>query len=1017
MPVTLKVFRVRFIVLASAVLALGSIALAGMDNGWADKMAGSRERFSRTAEHDFFTVPVDEAIIIDNDQSARKEKDGVMLIKEGARARWSFKPKEGGKWHLFMVGDSNWVKASELSLAGQKVGLPELDKLVKIGGEFDLAAETNQLEVTFLRKYRPTSHQKITHIIFSKDKDFDRTLCHTGIKKIDDTLFQNMIQRIWAEHPMECDWFLQDNKVNRGWGKAEGLDARGDFAEYFRKDRDNSLEVKLLESVAKETGDKPQAAYPAGDRQCLEEYLRLCWKRRTARLRQLLDKTDKVVYATHHKMGRIYLATETQECPDGSELRIIDLSPVAKGEAPKDELLFDSQNGIVRDPEISFDAKRLLFAWRKTNKFKATLGCMAPPEGNYKIYEMDLATRQIRPLTTDETYGADFEPCYLPNGDIIFSSSRIVQEVTCGWGDCSNLFIMDKDGNYARRIGFDQTHTAFPHLLDDGRVVYTRRDYNDRGQTYSHALFVMNQDGTKQMEYYGNHTCEPTSFQHTRPIPGTGKAISIAGGYHCPQGGKLCVIDVNKGRQDYKGITFINWDHTKKVTSGDRYGREGEQYAYPVPIDNEHLLVAYDPIGGYRSDEKGRLAPQEENCKNFFPDHYGLYFMGLDGRRELLARHKTLTSIQAVPVMTRKFPITRGNTVDYKKTTGTYYAQNVYYGRSTTGLEPGSIKKMRVVRLFYKPVSIGGADWKPPSEESGPGKKYSSFGRHSLTPVGLGAAGYEAKEIVGEADVHEDGSVFFEAPARVPLYFQLIDKDGHVAQTMRSWTTLMPNENFSCVGCHEDKDSPPLINAPRSIALQNNAQKLHAFAGVSARPFSYAKMVQPIWNKHCVACHAPGKKAATIDLTDAVVLDLPGDKTFDSTRRKFYQSYVTLLKAERNRGGNDKRLGPGTPNEWVNYWTKFLTVELIPPYYAGSCKSELIKMLKNKHGKCELTSDEINTVSAWIDLNVPFVGEYDEMNDWDQRELDYYGRKTAERKRNELIEAKNIQGYIQNGQP
>ena len=49
--------------------------------------------------------------------------------------------------------------------------------------------------------------------------------------------------------------------------------------------------------------------------------------------------------------------------------------------------------------------------------------------------------------------------------------------------------------------------------MNDGRVVYTRWEYSDRGQIYPQPLFQMNPDGTGQTEYYGNNSWFPT----TRP--------------------------------------------------------------------------------------------------------------------------------------------------------------------------------------------------------------------------------------------------------------------------------------------------------------------------------------------------------------------------------------------------------------------------------------------------------------------------------------------------------------------
>ncbi len=831
---------------------------------------------------------------------------------------------------------------------------------------------------------------------------------------------------LWKDFPKECDWFLQDNPVHGNWGDGRLFDARGDFAAYLKSDRDSTLEQQLIARVLDELGPDGtplrQALKnlrlkktPPDDPAWLQLYIEACRLRRQQRMAPLLAETKQLVYATHMNMGTIYLATETQGCPPGSQLRIIDLAPEAEGRPLKDELLFDSENGIVRDPELSFDGTRLLFAWRKTNRGLSTTGRLAPPEGNYKIYEMTLADRSIRQLTTDATYGADFEPCCLPDGNIMFSSSRCVQEVTCGWGDGSNLYLMDEDGNYARRIGFDQTQTGFPHLLNDGRVIYTRRDYNDRGQSYAHALFVMNPDGTFQTEYYGNTSMVPTSIQHTRAIPGSSKTMGIAGGYHTTQGGKLVVIDPSKGRQNYDGLTFLNWTPTPpEEVNQENYCRVGEQYAYPYPFDENRFLVSFTPHGGYLTRSSGAVNANREH------EHmrYSLYYMTMDGQRELLAAHSELSCTQAVPLRPRPKPPARATQVDYTKSDGVCYVQDVYYGPSAEGIERGTVKKLRVVKLFYKPATIGAGGWAPNRKDVGPGRPYGGYGWHSVLPAGVGSASFDAKEILGEAVVHPDGSAMFEVPAREPVYFQLVDADGLVVQTMRSWATLMPNENFSCVGCHEENEAAPLSNAHKTIAMQHPPQKLQPIPQLTGAPFSYPKTVQPILDRRCTACHAPGQKAEAIDLTGTLVSDNLQDRGTNSTRRKFNQSYLTLLQVKWvNRRNIGLRLDEGRPNQWINYYTRMATTELTPPYYAGSTQSGLIRMLQEGHGGTELSAEEIGVIAAWIDLNVPFVGEYDEMNIWDDKARALYDAKMAMRRKQERIEAENIQAYIEAGQP
>jgi hypothetical protein len=175
-------------------------------------------------------------------------------------------------------------------------------------------------------------------------------------------------------------------------------------------------------------------------------------------------------------------------------------------------------------------------------------------------------------------------------------------------------------------------------------------------------------------------------------------------------------------------------------------------------------------------------------------------------------------------------------------------------------------------------------------------------------------------------------------------------------------------------------------------------------------------MVQPIWDKHCVSCHAPNKKMAKFDLSGTFVFDnLKGranHRNYYVTQRKYNQSYLTLLKVKWDRG----RLDQGRPNKWVNYYTRLLTTELVPPYYAGAAKSGLLRKLRKGHHKVKLSEAEFNTISAWIDLNVPYVGEYDEMNIWTKESKDKYKLKVKIRKDQEAIEAENIRQFIEAGQ-
>jgi hypothetical protein len=69
---------------------------------------------------------------------------------------------------------------------------------------------------------------------------------------------------------------------------------------------------------------------------------------------------------------------------------------------------------------------------------------------------------------------------------------------------------------------------------------------------------------------------------------------------------------------------------------------------------------------------------------------------------------------------------------------------------------------------------------------------------------------------------------------------------------------------------------------------------------------------------------------------------------------------------------------------------------MIPPYYKGSSQSRLVKQLREGHSKTKLSTEELDNICAWIDLGIPFCGDYMEANTWNDGERKkylYYQRK------------------------
>jgi hypothetical protein len=417
-----------------------------------------------------------------------------------------------------------------------------------------------------------------------------------------------------------------------------------------------------------------------------------------------------------------------------------------------------------------------------------------------------------------------------------------------------------------------------------------------------------------------------------------------------------------------------------RATNADRidgYGQDGDQFQYPYPLDETHLLVTYAPT------EPGR-----EGLKGF-----GLYFMDVDGKRELLAWDPKISCNQPVPLAARPRGHVRPSAVDYRKSTGTYYVQDVYYGPGTKGVPRGTIKSLRVVALDYRAAGVGN------NGNGGPGG-----GALVSTPIAIGNGAWDVKIILGSVPVEEDGSAYFTVPARTPVYFQLLDAKNQAVQSMRSWSTLQPGESFSCIGCHESKnEAAPSTTSATTMALRKPAQTLKPFYG-PPRGFSFAKEVQPILDRKCVSCHT-GDAGKPCNLTSREVVD-------EGARRRWSQAYLTLTHAEPD-DKNRRAAWRGKDSNPVVSWISAQSIPpMLPPYSAGATKSKLMELLEKGHEKCTLTAEETDKIAAWIDLCVPFCGDYKEAGAWSADEVAKYDRYFKKRRDQEELDQKGVKAFL-----
>jgi hypothetical protein len=69
-------------------------------------------------------------------------------------------------------------------------------------------------------------------------------------------------------------------------------------------------------------------------------------------------------------------------------------------------------------------------------------------------------------------------------------------------------------------------------------------------------------------------------------------------------------------------------------------------------------------------------------------------------------------------------------------------------------------------------------------------------------------------------------------------------------------------------------------------------------------------------------------------------------------------------------------------------------------------------MLEKGHNGVRLSREELDKFICWIDLAVPFCGDYDEANAWTEDELKTYAAAMQKRAEQEALERRNIEELI-----
>ncbi|MCP4857153.1 MAG: hypothetical protein GY903_21940 [Fuerstiella sp.] len=611
--------------------------------------------------------------------------------------------------------------------------------------------------------------------------------------------------------------------------------------------------------------------------------------------------------------------------------------------------------GVIGKFSLSFDARKVIFDYRKDTA------------SGFRVWEVNVDGSSLRQLTFppgDEVeklarYGVaafhtdDMHPCYLPDGGIVFTSSRCEHGVLCFTQPnvvTVVLHRMDADGGNIAQLTQSPVSEFSPTILDDGRIMYHRWEYVDKGARVGKTFWAMNPDGSKSEELFGLSDSEQATgaFMYAQQVPGDKSLIVCAVGPHYPQGnsvGPIKLIDLSKDNRTTAPLTNITpeveiasnqggW--TTAATNFQEINRNGvgvPLYTHPYPVNEKQFLVAH---------------------KSHDSDHYmtagayGIYLTDVNGYKAAIYEDEdaTVSCWHPTPLMARPTPgviETSRIAALQEENEALCIMANVYEGMD--GVGPGAIRYLRINEAIPQYWDTK-RKWTP--------------NYHSAQ---WGAALWPRVQW-GIVPVEKDGSAHFTVPADRNIFFQALDENYMEVQRERTYVNYRPGETRSCIGCHERSGRTPravVNNAP--LALQRPPSIPGPQPGETDphQVIHYPSDIQPILDAKCISCHGAAEPDADLNLTGGIT---PlHNVSFEQIRDRGLAGPI-IAEFVTHTGGDAANVNGG----------------YLPPRSLGSYTSDLVSTIRTDDSADPhyqlLSQGELLKIIRWVDTNYQFYGTY-----------------------------------------
>jgi hypothetical protein len=515
----------------------------------------------------------------------------------------------------------------------------------------------------------------------------------------------------------------------------------------------------------------------------------------------------------------------------------------------------NAANYDIKDLSVSYDGTKVLFTMRGPLAAKQKQD--KPPF--WRIWQYDITTHTLSQVINpadDPDAGLpdvnDVAPQFLPDGRIVFSSTRQTQaqaallnegfseyiaEDEAGTEPAFVLHVMNGDGTDIHEISFNASHDRDPSVLMSGEVMWTRWD-DAPGKDGMH-LYTSNPDGTNLQLLYGanSHATGPNGttdadatieFVKTKEMQ-SGKVLALIRPYMGTES-KTAPLGTDFGG-DLVEIDAKDYVENTQATLSD----PGAMGPAQTPATSYEVLTIPGPSPGGRFydgfplwDGSGRILVSWTQCRLLdtttnevvactpanlasatsvdAPPVYSLWMFdpSTNTLQPIMLPTADIMVTDVVAAQPRTLPavildgvpgVTLNETL-YNANVGSIDIRSVYdfdgVDTSTPNIQTlangATAATLRPARFVRIETPVPQPD--------------PAFLKLNLPQTAFGVTNY-MRAILGYAPVQPDGSVNIEVPANVPFQLSVLDANAQrIFPTHNAWLQVAPGEQLKCNGCH-----------------------------------------------------------------------------------------------------------------------------------------------------------------------------------------------------------------------